>query len=531
MYDFPYSTMPFLNGVSRGGGIALSQETASSLVNNTIVNGLLKTSLGDKYNESKKETLIKMLSTDAKSPFFYLRSAVVFGIIAAGKYIPHFIQSAFILPFSTTYSFGHGLFYGLLSGSHTSYQDFMSRTISLTLILFHLSVIFVFLTMRRLGVRPIPATIGSLFMLFSITLYSYGYHLGSTVWNFSAGVFFLWFAVTQYSRCPKEVYLRRIPWLAGILVFFSYVVVFYWTSFLFAYFFMQKKYADNKTFFKEACVFLKTQTPAIVLIFLCAFLFYPFGQTPTESIKSLSDVFSFSYYIILNIFSFYNKSSVVDAVQFILAVSLIGIGIYALSKNREEKERTLAGSMIMFFFLILFVPVIIGILSFGPSRHILFIVPFLFVLAGIGMNFIFDHLNISYKTGIILIALVALAGFACLSLRTNDAFDKTSLIKIDPSVNHVRISGCSFHLLYKNWGENRTVEMARSEYRKGDTYYYVGEDTLSGIPLEKGMTADVISTKNVQTGIQFTSYSPEKYPWDRQNGFSAITFRVVDVSI
>jgi len=402
----------------------------------------------------------------------------------------------------------------------------MPRAIALTLLLFHIAVILVFLTLRKLRVHPLSTAIGSFLMLFSITLYSYGYHLGSTVWNFSAGAFFLWFAVSQYSKLSKEVYLKRISWLAGILVFFSYIIVFYWAAFLFAYFIMHKKDADGETWLKKIFVFLKSQTSAILLIFLCAFLFYPFGQTPTEEIASFRDVFYFPYYIILNIFSFYNKSGAIDIVQFLVAIALMTAGAYAIGKDLKEKDRILVGSMMKFFFLIVIAPVVLDILSLGPSRHILFIAPFLFVLAGVGLDFIFNRFNLSRKIGVVMIILLIMIGFAFLRVRTNDTFDKTSLIKVDPSVSHVRIIGCSFHLLYKNWGEGRTVEMAKSDYTKGDTYYYVGEDPLNLLP-QKGMTVDIIGTENVQTGIQFTAYSPEKYPWDRQNGFSAITFRVL----
>jgi hypothetical protein len=522
--------MPFLNGVSRGGGIALSRETASTLVGNSIINGLLETSLGDRYNESKKETLIKMLSTDAKSPLFYVRSAVIFGIIAADAYIPHFIQSAFILPLSTTYSFGHGLLYGLLSGPHTSYGDFMSRALVLTLILFHLGVILVFLTLRKLCVRPLSAALGSLLLLFSITMYSYGYHLGSTIWNFSAGAFFLWFVVAYYSQCSSDIYLKRIAWLTGILVFFSYVIVFYWVAFLLAYFVVHGKDFQEKPFFKKIFSFLKSQISAIVLIFLCALLFYPFGQTPTEGIKSPGDVLVFPYYILLNLFSFYNKSSVIDFFQCGIAATLMAIGIYSLfSGGQKEKERILIGSMLKFFFLILFAPVVLGVLSFGPSRHILFIAPFVFVLAGAGIDFIFYRFTLSQKIGIALLVTMVIIGFASVRMRINDSFDRTSLIKIDPSVQHVVVNGCSFHLLYKKWGENRTPAITKPNYLKGDTYYYAGEDRLPDI-FSEGLIIDIIDTENIQTGIQFTAYNPEKYPWDRQNGFFAATFRVIDTS-
>jgi len=61
--------------------------------------------------------------------FVYLRGTYIGYLEKYGAGLPHCLRSAFILPFSSTYSFGHGLVYGFLSTSDMSYDKFMSRNI------------------------------------------------------------------------------------------------------------------------------------------------------------------------------------------------------------------------------------------------------------------------------------------------------------------------------------------------------------------------------------------------------------------
>jgi hypothetical protein len=532
MYDFPSSAMTFTNTVNKGSSFApsLSTDTATKIVNYPLVDHLLKTSLGDRYNDKKKGTLIKVLTSDTKSPLFYVRSALIFSLMSFNTNLPHFISSAFAIPLSTTYSFGHGLIYGLISGPNTSYPDFMSRALVLTLILFHLCVIFVFFTLRKLGARPLSSALGSLLLLFSISMYSYGYHLGSTVWNYTTSAAFLWFVINYYSIWESRKYLKRTAWLAGILVFFNYLIVFYWAAFLLSYFLLHRKDIQGDTNFKKILAFSKSQYPALILIFLCAFLLYPPGQAAKGGMNSIGDLFSFTYYIVLNIFSWYNKSAIVDSIQFGLATSLCALGLFLRSNRVPKKENDLFFTMIKVFFGILLISMILGLLYYGPSRHLLFAAPFLFILVGLGLDAIFTSFPVGSRTGIALILLTAMAGFACTRARINDTIDSTLKIVVDPNVEQVMVNGCSFHLAYKDWGKNRTVAKTTPTYIKGNTYLSVGEEGRLPISVtEDGFKTEIVHVQDVQSGIYFTAYNPEHYPWDRQNGFTAFTFKVLEV--
>jgi hypothetical protein len=528
MRDFPYYAMTFTNSVTTESpvSISLSKEKATNIVTNPIVSGLLNTSFGGNFGDHKKDTLINALSSGTRSPLFYARSAVIFSVIALDAHLPYFIKNAFVLPLSSTYSFGHGLLYGLLSGPHISYKDFMSRALVLTLVLFHLGVIFIFLTLRKLFVSPLSAVLGSLLALFSISMYSYGYHLGSTVWNFSSSAFFLWFIVEYYTRWDNEKYLKRVSLLSGILVLFNYLIVVYWLAFIGAYFFISK----NKK--KEGTILsiLKTQSFSIFLFFVCALLFFPPGQTMRGSVSSFSDLFSFPYYIILNIFSFYNKSGIIDALQFLIAFTLLFWGVYACSKNKTKAEQLFFVAVAKLFFGVLFATMIFGILSLGPSRHILFISPFLFILAGIGMDFPINRYSLSGNMGIVIVVLLSILGFSSLYARILDVKDPTPLIRIDQSVRRIIVSDYSFQWRYKNWGEKISVEPTEPNYLEGETYLLISNSssTLPETLPKKGFKSEILDTQEKKSaGVQFTAYNPEKYVWSGESGFSAVTFRVL----
>ncbi|MCK9351771.1 MAG: hypothetical protein M0P76_03200 [Candidatus Pacebacteria bacterium] len=530
MRDFPYYAMTFTNSVTEKSPlpISLSKNTATNLVNDPIIHGLLKASFGGNFNEHKKETLINVLFLNTRSPLFYVRSSIIFGLIAVDTHLPYFIKAAFVLPLSSTYSFGHGFLYGLLMNPNISYEDFMSRALVLTLILFHLGVIFIFLTLRKLSVRPGAAVIGSLFALFSISLYSYGYHLGSTIWNFITSAFFLWFIVEYRAKFEDAVYLKKVSLLAGILVFFNYLIVVYWTAFILAYFLSVKREESKGKIFS----ILKTQGSALFLFFVCVILFFPPGQAMRGAVSSFADLFSFPYYSILNIFSFYNKSGVIEILQFIVFALLIFFGVYSFRKNKTNSERSLFESVTKLFFGILLAMMISRFLSLGPSRHILFVSPLLFILAGLGIDFIFNRHFSLPKAEFIVILLISVLGFFSLSLRILDVKDLTTEIRIDPNVRHIIVSDYSFQWRYKNWGEKISVEPSQPNFLKGETYLLLSNSssTLPEKLLEKGFSTKVLNTQEKRsTGVQFTAYNPEKYVWGSESGFSAITFRVVDV--
>ncbi|HEU0081173.1 MAG TPA: hypothetical protein VFQ72_04115 [Candidatus Paceibacterota bacterium] len=540
--------MNFINAVNSQSSFAprVSRDTAEKIIDSKVVSGLFSTALGERFTPARREAAIYALYTNSKSPLFYIRGAIAFGVVALERYLPHFLTAGFALALSSTYSFGPGLVYGLVSGPHASYGEFMTRSMLATILLFHLGVLFVYFALREAKARPVAASIASTALLFSLSISSYGYHLGSTIWNFATTAFFLWFALRQYRTMPAEKSLRTISWVTGVLVFFNYLIVFCWAAFLAAHCVRAWREMPGKSALGRIALLLKSQWLALVLMFLCALFFFPPGQSNKGMIVSLFEAFSFPYHIALNMFSLFNKSVVADIVQFAIAVVLVGAGIWSLKKD-EKGERAAARPFLFSLgsiFLAVFVAGLFGLgLSFGPSRHVLFIAPLFFVYAGLGVDALLDRYERARMLAPAVLISLAAFGFWSLAERMAETVDKTGLIQSD-GAQHILVEGCSFQLLYKDWGRGKTASMITTEkqdFRPGEAYLYVSQENgqSKGIYAQataagrlanwtkQGYELSIAQIQELNTGIQFLGYSPEHYPWDRQSGFVSVLFKVL----
>ncbi len=546
MYNFPSMAMENMAGVLANSHTLpkVSKETATKIVDNEIVNRLLSVSHGYLYDEQGRQVIIRALSSGNMSSLYAIRVAAIGGVLSLNRYIPHFVRSAVSLPLSTTYSFGHGLIYGLVSDADTLFQDFMSSAMLVTLVIFHIGVIFIFFTLLSAGINPISAVLGAFFALFSISLSSYGYHLGSTIWQFTTVTIFIWFVVEFHTKWEDKKYSKGVSWLAGILVFFNYLIILCWLAFMLARLFAYSKQWGSQTLTSKVYRLIKGQYPAIIMFFLCALMFFPPGQTRGGQISSVYELFTFPYFIILNIFSLYNKNGVADVLQFTIALLLILVGSYHCLKGAVKQELLMLSNFMVSFSAVFIVVYIFGIMglgpSMGPSRQILFIAALPIIFAAIGIDFLVHKSNTFKKILPFVLACFTVAGFFSMSARAHEAGDKTSLITINESVQHVLVHGYHHQLLLKDWGKGRAVRrlnMVEHElFKTGDTYLYVTQDIPSGekwqfdVWREQGLKIDIIDKQELSTGIQFLAYSPRSYPWDRQSGFSMVTFKVSEVA-
>ena len=94
-------------------------------------------------------------------------------------------------PLASTYSVGMGIIYAGVYGFTDNYSSFFSVATFITQLLTHLSIFLLFLTLLNLRIPIFYSALASLFSLFSISLYSYGFHLGSTTFAlFAFSLFF-----------------------------------------------------------------------------------------------------------------------------------------------------------------------------------------------------------------------------------------------------------------------------------------------------------------------------------------------------
>lgn len=260
-------------------------------------------------------------------------------IIAAP--LPHFLKAGFAVPFGSTYSLGPGILYGILDGPNVSYDAFMSRAVALTIILFHLIALCMFFIFRRLRLHPLTSLAVASGFLFAISNYSYGYHLGSTVWNIAVSAAFVLFFVA-WKDSPR--FLSKISAATAALVFFSYLIAFWWIAALAQYIFSKRKeiFVSGGAFLRNTWRIAISQVAMFIALAVTALLLYPPGQGDrlTTSLRTLPSNF---YYVVLNFVSIWNQSAVFDAIQFCIAMVLIVFGITAFWKSHDKTQVLLVG--------------------------------------------------------------------------------------------------------------------------------------------------------------------------------------------
>ena len=535
--DFPNAAMLFAAGTFRNQetSLKMSREMATRIVESPLVAALLNVAL----KNYPRDQLIKALSSGDKSPLFFVRGALIAGLMSANNYIPHSVKVGFALSLASTYSFGHGLIYGLVTSSDTSYEIFMDRGMLITLALFHASIIGLYFLLRRSGVSALSSALAASIGLFSLSLSSYSYHLGSTIWNFAVGVFFLWAAV-QSHRKSEEKYLQSISWLAGILVFFNYLIVFLWLALMLEKLFSVHGEFSALSYKKKILKLLKTQWAALLLFLVNVLLFFPGGQSRGGQVASLSEFASNVYYIFLNVFSAYNHSHYLDVFQFAVYAVLTLVGVFYCAKLWRSSAASFLPRLLLILFVMVFGLLILGAFglgpSFGPSRHILFAAPVLLMLVAVGVDALAKRLRNGDPWLAFSLGLVVCFGLFGAHTRQQDVQDHTASIRVDSSVKHVLIEGCHYHLLHKKWGAAKTVQFnnpaAPSPLEKGATYLYISQDIQNPMRAnmqqwrQQGFSLKEKDSQVLTTGVQFLAYSPKLYPWDRQSGFEAISFSV-----
>ncbi|OGY96862.1 MAG: hypothetical protein A2122_03135 [Candidatus Liptonbacteria bacterium GWB1_49_6] len=503
--EYPKSSLGWAS-VAYGQGSFLSRETAERV----LEIGIVKNLVGKYAPNISHDELVGKLSKINAVAFFRLG----FQSLVASIPLPYVLKTSFVMPFNSAYSFGSGFVYGLMTWGYVDYGDFMSRATFLTLLLFHASVMLLYLICRRIGFSAKAAFLSALLMLFSISMYSYGYHLGSTVWNYTSG--FLWlFILAVY--WGKEKFWKRMSLATGILIFFNYLIFFYWIALFLSHIYLRLR--DSFSWQKarsEFFFFLKNQKFAIGSILLCVLAFYPPGQGNKGSAFLASDF----YYIVLNFFSFFNQNTFFDLTQFILAFSLLAYGVYIFVKKKKFREGGIFLVIPLLLAVILFA-FLVRVLEFVPSRHLLFLAPVAFIAVAFSLDDIIrriPRLICNYAVGALVLLIIA-GGVWALSVRMSDTRAVYDGLSLDSDIEDVIVQDCALDLSYRDWG--RPVNIIPNDpkfFEVGREYVYLSQTktfseavdqkwSTKGYIIRAESSGDIQDTRNVY----FAAYNPRKF--------------------
>jgi hypothetical protein len=137
----------------------------------------------------------------------------------------------------------------------------------------------------------------------------------------------------------KRRFEQSLSLATAVLVFFNYLILFYWLAILLAVSFSSKKtikIARLKIFFQ----FLISQKWALCAFIVCLALFYLPHQSFRGGVSTPVEFIRYTYYIVLNYFSIYNKSLWADLLQFGVFFSLLIVSVRSLfSKKNVLKSK------------------------------------------------------------------------------------------------------------------------------------------------------------------------------------------------
>lgn len=418
------------------------------------------------------------------------------------KILPRWMLAALALPYASTYTFGSGVFYGIiLSAVSSKYDSFMSVSLIITLLLHHLTVIGLFAVFSNFKIRKEIALIISLLFLFSISHYSYALHLGSTVWNVFTGMLFI---CVLFSKPVSRNQMRILSGLTGVLVFFNYLIVFYYFAYLLA--------CQQTSKLKMNIVdFLKSQFIVLCALLINLIFFFQPGNAMRGTLSNLKELMTYPCFVVLNFFSFFSGPRSIDLVQLFIFTTLMSIGIiFLFLPTRSNKKIRGYKSFFKMLVTLYLLSVITFIMGFAPSRHILFLSPALFVLLGLSLDNM-NILKIKNILNLIIFGVITL-GFVGIYVRTIETSQLTDVIRIDPDVSQIVINDCSYELFYKlkNQFNNVVFLKEKSFLEKNKMYIYVSQT----IPFSKDIITNdflIIFNKQFKKNVYFIAHNPEPY--------------------
>jgi hypothetical protein len=507
---------------------------------------------GENYTKDKKQLYInQIILTKTNNSVYFLR-ATIHNLIRENTHIPYSIKIAFSLPKRTTYSFGSGLIYGLFTNKNNTYEQIMSRSIIVNLILFHLSILIITLVLLKLRTKKTTYIISYL-LLFSICHYSYSYHLGSTMWNiFSLS---LWIGILTFNWNKKNI-LSIISITTGVLIFFNYLIIFFWLSFLISLFLIEtlKKNTSIKPLFYTGFKIVKSQYHAIFLITLCVLVFFPPGEGNRGNITSIETLLTYTYYIILNFFSFFSKNTLINLVQFAIGTFLVSLylisiykdfSLYFKNKNIYINNLHIINFLKIFslvFTTIFIATAAINILGIAPSRHILFISPLLFIMIGIAIDETINKYNLQ-KTISPIILLLLFLGFIGIKTRLPetqyDIFLKNNKLLEESCENYNKYEGLILietslklkNAIFKYYPELAKIPLLEktngylfdtSILNKNKRYLHITQTELSS--LKKTPTIKVLQKSKNISNTYFVTNNPTKTRHNRPNHLIILDF-------
>lgn len=437
-------------------------------------------------------------------------------LIEKFKIFPEVTSGFYKLPYATTYTPGMGLLYSLISPANKDYESYLERGVILNLVIFHFSAILLFLIVQSLFKNTVASVLTALCFLFSVSHYSYGYHLGSTNWFVFTG--FLW--VAAYFDYQKNERPARFVFLSAICMILNYLIALYILS---GFICDLVSSLRDKKLKKIMLAYL----PIGVIALTVLVLFFPLEESRRGFNDSVSSVLDSIYHIVLNFFAW---SRHLAGLQFAVFGVLLSIGGFLAFKNLKNKTNLLVALSLAVFLSL----VALDKLALVASRHILYLSPIYFIVLATSLHWLLTKGEKFAKSFALLpIVILPLAAW-CLYARSIETADPLRNLQSEEEAIILRGTRQGPYIP----GNLKNKKILRLEpYRPridleyGKKYLYLSQTD----PLDPWAQWYVQShpaklvVENViyrDSDVYFSAFNSRRYPYTRQNGLFMATFRV-----
>ncbi len=412
------------------------------------------------------------------TPFRYLLALVA-------EIIPFdFIKSLLFLSFKMTYPPLSGFVYGLYLPDN--YGQFYEYASFINIFFFILLILLFYQSLKFLGLSKYISFICSfgLFGIYSIN--SYTYHLGSSIWFIYGSLLSISSTIFFHNKFSKFGFcLSLISSYPSLVHFFSHNLYFYLKRIL-----KLKLIAKNsrrKFLLDKLITSIKSNKLGFLIFFLVIIFFLPFNS---------GQRIPFDYRGFFTSFAFlpqYSKISILTLLNSVIILFLCLYTFYRRLKdnikfsNSFKKSQSLKFALDVTIINLIFVVLLIslGQLSFGLTRHSLFMQPYIFFLVAVGLQVIYLDLQkkftkfFLFKKFLAIILITFLIIVSCYSsylrfdpLKTNEIPINIREFAAKNHTNTISLVDCDTHYLYNDFTE------IRASYNKKDPYTYVPLDFI-----------------------------------------------------
>ncbi len=395
-----------------------------------------------------------------------------------------FIKSLIFLPLKMTYPPLEGFIYGLYLPDRFGLFYEYASCIN---IIFFISVILIFYqALKFVGISKYISFLCSFGILCFYSINSYTYHLGSTIWFISGSLISISSTIFFRNKASKYGFsLALIASYPSIVHFFTHNIYFYIKR-VFTKNIIQNNNKKNVLIEKLVLVISSNKVGFLTFLFIILF-FFPFNS---------GNRIDFDYRGFFTPFAFLPQYSKISIFTFVTSVLLLLLCFYTIYKRLVndikiaipyKKSKSLIFAIDISIINLIFITILISIgqLSFGLTRHSLFITPYIFFLVAVALQLIYLDLQNIFFRPFLIKKLLCISLFTFLMILSIYAsyfrFDplKTNEIPLNirefvakNNTNTISLVDCDTHYLYNDFSE------IRATYNKKDPQTYVPIDFI-----------------------------------------------------